>query len=178
MNKDKVAGFTLVELLVVIAIVGVLAYAGIVSYKKYIDTSKANVMAYNREGMINQIMKEDAYSRTPQGTPFKDCFSLIDSVVLAQDQGGAVNSFTGGSYPWLNGHRELYAQSSLPPVTWKQGQQLVMCDNPNIDLDDPAGNNIAICSCSTSTCMTSASGTYSADSNSCPTPNFYKSSTN
>ncbi len=35
MNKDKVAGFTLVELLVVIAIVGVLAYAGIVSYNKY-----------------------------------------------------------------------------------------------------------------------------------------------
>ena len=168
----------MIELLVVLAIIGAIVGVGMVAYNQYISASKANVMAYNREAMINQIIKEDAYSRST-GAPYKDCFTLIDAVVMAQDQGGAINPYTGGAYPWLNGHREIYSASSLPPVTWKQGEQLVMCDLPNEDLDGSAvKNNIAICSCNTSVCTTSASGTFLSDSNSCPTPRYYASSTN
>ena len=52
---SKQKGFSLIELLVIMAIIGVLTSAGVISYQRYIDSTKADVVKTNAQSISRWV---------------------------------------------------------------------------------------------------------------------------
>jgi hypothetical protein len=127
-------------------------------------------MDENRHLFIESLRVEIASPNSK--SLYSDCFALISNRIALNNQNARnvySNSATGDAV-WINGHAEANINTS-GSVNFLQGEQLVICQDPNAEID---ATDIVVCSCKDKFCSTTdATNFKNSPANNCPNPLYY-----